>query len=68
MVDSWGRLDVLVNNAGFAILSPAEEMSVVDFKRVFDLDVFGMFICSKVVSSRWPNKEGPLSIWRACAD
>lgn len=47
VVDSWGRLDVLVNNAGFCILGSAEEMSVADFKRVFDLDVFGMFICCK---------------------
>ncbi|MGA8216863.1 MAG: glucose 1-dehydrogenase [Candidatus Sulfotelmatobacter sp.] len=47
VVKAWGRLDVLVNNAGFAILSPAEEMDVVDFKRVYDLDVFGMFICAK---------------------
>jgi NAD(P)-dependent dehydrogenase (short-subunit alcohol dehydrogenase family) len=47
VVSAWGRLDVLVNNAGFAILSPAEDMSLVDFKRVFDLDLFGMFICSK---------------------
>jgi NAD(P)-dependent dehydrogenase (short-subunit alcohol dehydrogenase family) len=47
VVNSWGRLDVLVNNAGFAILCPAEGMSIADFKRVFELDVFGMFICSK---------------------
>ena len=47
VVDSWGRLDVLVNNAGFSIICPAEAMSVADFKRVFDLDVLGTFICSK---------------------
>jgi len=47
VLDSWGHLDVLVNNAGFSILCPAELMTVADFKRVFDLDVLGTFICSK---------------------
>ena len=47
VVDAWGRLDVLFNNAGFAILGAAEDTSLADFKRVYDLDVFGMFICSK---------------------
>ncbi|MSO23497.1 MAG: SDR family oxidoreductase [Acidobacteria bacterium] len=47
VVDSWGRLDVLFNNAGFALLGAAEDTAVADFKRVYELDVFGMFICSK---------------------
>jgi sorbose reductase len=47
VVDAWGRLDILVNNAGCALLTAAEETSVTDFKRVYELDVFGMFICSK---------------------
>jgi len=47
VVDSWGRLDVLFNNAGFALLGAAEDTALPDFKRVYELDVFGMFICSK---------------------
>lgn len=47
VVDAWGSLDVLINNAGIAILGPAEEMSLADFKRVYEIDVFGMFIFSK---------------------
>jgi NAD(P)-dependent dehydrogenase (short-subunit alcohol dehydrogenase family) len=47
VVDAWGRLDILVNNAGFALLSAAEETGVAEFKSVYELDVFGMFICSK---------------------
>jgi len=47
VVDSWGKLDVLVNNAGIAIAGAAEEISLADFTRVYDLDVYGTFICSK---------------------
>jgi sorbose reductase len=47
VVDAWGRLDILVNNAGFALLKAAEETSVEEFKSIYELDVFGMFICSK---------------------
>ncbi|MCL4488861.1 MAG: glucose 1-dehydrogenase [Chloroflexi bacterium] len=44
---AWGGVDVLVNNAGIATLSAAEELSLADFKRVYEIDVFGMFIFSK---------------------
>ena len=47
IVDSWGKLDILVNNAGMAILGAAEETSLADFTRVYELDVNGIFICSK---------------------
>src|SRR5260370_14668227 len=32
VIDSWGALDILINNAGIAILAPAEEASLADFK------------------------------------
>jgi NAD(P)-dependent dehydrogenase (short-subunit alcohol dehydrogenase family) len=42
LLDAWGTLDVLINNAGIAIRAPAEEASITDFKRVYDIDVFGI--------------------------
>ena len=47
VVDRWGTLDVLVNNAGISLQVPAETTSLSDFRRVFDIDVFGSFIFAK---------------------
>jgi NAD(P)-dependent dehydrogenase (short-subunit alcohol dehydrogenase family) len=46
VVEKWGSLDILLNNAGIAILGAAEEMPLADFKRVYEIDVFGIFIFS----------------------
>ena len=47
VTDQWKTLDILLNNAGMAVIGPAEDMSLADFKSVYDLDVFAMFTCSK---------------------
>jgi NAD(P)-dependent dehydrogenase (short-subunit alcohol dehydrogenase family) len=47
VVAEWGTLDVLVNNAGIAILAPAETAPMADIKQVFDIDVFGVIAFSK---------------------
>ena len=47
LLDAWGSLDVLINNAGIAIRGPAEEASLADFKRVYEIDVFGILVFSK---------------------
>src|SRR3979409_1088919 len=40
-VDSFGRLDVLVNNAGYGQFAPFEQMSAEDFQAVVDTCFFG---------------------------
>lgn len=47
VVQQWGSLDVLVNNAGVAIVGAAESTSLADFKRVYEIDVFGLFNFSR---------------------
>ena len=47
VVETWGSLDVLINNAGISILGPAEEICMDDVKRLYDIDVFGIFAFSK---------------------
>src|SRR5258708_25626709 len=41
-VDTFGRLDVLVNNAGYGQFAPFEQMSTVDFQAVVDTCFYGV--------------------------
>jgi NAD(P)-dependent dehydrogenase (short-subunit alcohol dehydrogenase family) len=41
-VDSFGRLDVLVNNAGYGQIAPFEQMSAEDFRAVVDTCFYGV--------------------------
>jgi NAD(P)-dependent dehydrogenase (short-subunit alcohol dehydrogenase family) len=37
-----GTIDVLVNNAGYALVGPLEELSIQEFKKQFETNVFGV--------------------------
>ncbi|MCY1054992.1 oxidoreductase [Nannocystis sp. SCPEA4] len=42
-VDAFGRLDVVVNNAGYANLSSIEDVAEADFRAQFETNFFGAF-------------------------
>lgn len=44
-----GRIDLLVNNAGFGISGPIEFTSAEDAKRQLDVNFYGQFFCAKAV-------------------
>lgn len=44
---TWGRIDVLVNNAGISCIVPAEETSAVQFRRVLEVNLVGPFLLAK---------------------
>jgi 3-oxoacyl-[acyl-carrier protein] reductase len=46
-VDRFGRLDVLVNNAGQPSVAPSEDLSPADWRRVIDTDLSGAFYCAQ---------------------
>ena len=41
-IDAFGRLDVVVNNAGYANSGPIEEMTEKDFREQFEANFFGV--------------------------
>jgi NAD(P)-dependent dehydrogenase (short-subunit alcohol dehydrogenase family) len=49
VIDRFGRIDVLVNNAGVGSAGAAEEMSIAQSQRLFDVNVFGVMRMTKAV-------------------
>ncbi|MFC5730805.1 MULTISPECIES: oxidoreductase [Nocardioides] len=49
VMDRFGRIDVLVNNAGIGSAGAAEERSVAQDQGVFDINVFGLMRMTKAV-------------------
>jgi 2-keto-3-deoxy-L-fuconate dehydrogenase len=43
----YGRLDILVNNAGIAHVGTVEQTTEEDFDRLYNVNVKGVFLCSK---------------------
>src|SRR5262249_35050333 len=49
VIEQFGRIDVLVNNAGTSAAGAAEESSVAQDQRVFDINFFGLIRMTKAV-------------------
>lgn len=47
--DKFGRIDVLVNNAGYGLLSAVEEASNEEVKQNYDANVFGLLNVSRAI-------------------
>ncbi len=46
-VDTYGKLDILFNNAGIAMRLPVEELPEDDWHRCLDVNLNGVFLCAK---------------------
>ena len=49
VMKAYGRIDVLINNAGTVVVKPLEETDWADFRRVVDVNLGGIFLFCKHV-------------------
>ena len=47
VIDKYGTIDVLINNAGIAIDTLVEDKKVADFERILKVNLIGAFICAR---------------------
>ncbi|HIU76363.1 MAG TPA: SDR family oxidoreductase [Candidatus Pelethocola excrementipullorum] len=51
MVDTvlkeWGKIDVLINNAGISQKVTVEDMKLEDMRRIFEVNVYGLILCTQ---------------------
>lgn len=48
-LSQFGRIDILINNAGISWGAPVEQMSLEDWNKVIETNLTGTFLCSQAV-------------------
>ena len=57
VVDEFGGIDILVNNAAIIILTPLVEHSEEDWDRIIDTNLKGYYLCSQAVGRRMVDQK-----------
>ena len=60
VVQKYGTIDILANNAGIAQNVPLESYTDEDLEKVVDLNIKAVFICSKAVAQLMKGKGGSI--------
>src|SRR6266568_1354507 len=58
VINESGRIDVLVNNAGYGLIGSIEDMSIEEMKAQYETNVFGVFRVTKAVLPHMRKQRG----------
>ena len=47
MIETFGRIDILIANSGIQLNAPIDEMSMDQWQRVIDINLTGQFLCAR---------------------
>jgi len=56
-IEKYGSIEILVNNAGIASLSPSIDMSLEEWRKVIDVNLTGVFLCARVSAREMIKKK-----------
>lgn len=60
VVERFGRLDALVNNAGIMVERPPAELALEDWRRVLDTNLTGAFLCAREAAPHLARDGGAI--------
>lgn len=58
--EKFGRVDVVVNNAGVYSFAPLEEVTPESYRQMYDINVLGLLLVSKAASPLFPASGGAI--------
>ena len=56
-LEKLGSLEIIINNAGIASISPSIDMSLEEWKKVIDVNLTGVFLCARTAAREMIKKE-----------
>jgi gluconate 5-dehydrogenase len=56
-IEKFGSIEILVNNAGTASLSPSVDMNLDEWKKVIDVNLTGVFLCARTAAREMIRKK-----------
>ena len=56
-MNTFGRIDILINSAGINIRGSIDEVSLEDFSKVMEINVTGTWLCSRAVTPFMKNSK-----------
>jgi gluconate 5-dehydrogenase len=56
-LEKFGSIEILVNNAGTASISPSIDMSLEEWKKVIDVNLTGVFLCARTAAREMIKKN-----------